>query len=148
MDCDALKPLCLQVQITCIVTIFTHSIFTRLYPNTRHINCAQNWSQIEWRASEDLKDWRLRWMLTCATLIFDSKYLTHFYIFSAIFFSLVYHSQGFCLRRDPWRFVRSFPVPCPVLWCQYFRDLWTPDLPGELILGFQKHWKQRFWVFY
>ena len=31
------------------------------------------------------------------------------------------YSQGFRLRPEAGRFVRSFPIPSPVLWCQYLR---------------------------
>ena len=66
--------------------------------------------------------------------------------------------QGFRLRPEAGRFVRSFPIPCPVLWNQYLRVFfiflllpfftWTSAYQAEYFTGFhfqfKRNWSDHF----
>lgn len=54
------------------------------------------------------------------------------------------NNWNFCCRHSPTNCPVSLKI---VLFKENLRKLW-PALPGKLIIGFQKCWKQCFWVCY
>ena len=65
--------------------------------------------------------------LAVCTLLFPSCYTYVYLVFSA-WACLVGLYQGFHLRPEAGRFVRSFAIPRPVLWDQYWRFFFTTVL--------------------